>query len=87
VVGDLNATPWSSAFAGLAECGLRRAGSLRPTWPSLGGGWIGIPIDHVLASRHWRVRDAGLGPGLGSDHRPLLARLVLDGAGRRGCTP
>jgi endonuclease/exonuclease/phosphatase (EEP) superfamily protein YafD len=87
IVGDLNATPWSSAFAGLEQRGLQRSGSLRPTWPSIGRGWIGIPIDHVLASRHWRVLEAGLGPDLGSDHRPVLARLLLDSPVQGGCPP
>jgi endonuclease/exonuclease/phosphatase (EEP) superfamily protein YafD len=76
VVGDLNATPWSSAFSGLDDRGLRRAGELRPTWPAWGAGWFGIPIDHVLASERWRVRSAQIGPSIGSDHRPLLVRLA-----------
>ena len=87
VVGDLNATPWSSAFSILSKRGMRRASDLRPTWPSRWGGWFGIPIDHVVASGHWRVLQAGLGPDLGSDHRPLLARLALDDPHAGRCPP
>ena len=87
VVGDLNATAWSSAFAGLAQRGLQRAGDLRPTWPDAGRGWFGIPIDHVLASGHWRMRGSQVGPDLGSDHRPLLARLVPTEADGADCGP
>lgn len=87
VVGDLNATPWSSAFAGLASRGLQHTSNLRPTWPSAGGGWFGIPIDHVLASRHWRVRSSDIGPDLGSDHRPLLTRLVPIDVSDADCRP
>lgn len=76
VVGDLNATPWSSAFSGLARAGLRRAGRLQPTWPSAGRGVLGIPIDHVLASEGWRVRAADVGPDLGSDHLPVQVHLA-----------
>jgi endonuclease/exonuclease/phosphatase (EEP) superfamily protein YafD len=85
VVGDLNATPWSSAFASLEDHGLRRAGPLWPTWPSVGDGWIGIPIDHLLASAHWRVRSAQIGPELGSDHRPIAVRLVAPQIAAVGC--
>lgn len=77
LVGDLNATPWSSAFAGLEAFDLRRTTGLRPTWPAWGHGVFGIPIDHVLASRHWRVLHGEQGPDLGSDHVPLLVRLTL----------
>jgi endonuclease/exonuclease/phosphatase (EEP) superfamily protein YafD len=87
VVGDLNATPWSSAFSILSKRGLRRAGNLRPTWPSRWGGWFGIPIDHVVGSAHWRVREARPGPHLGSDHRPLLARLALAETAAERCLP
>ena len=76
VAGDLNATPWSSAFAGLAERGLRRASGLLPTWPASLRGLLGIPVDHVLVSRHWSVVRSEVGPDLGSDHLPLLVELA-----------
>ncbi len=79
LAGDLNATPWSRAFTGLDALGLRRATGLAPTWPAVAGGWSGIPIDHVLASRHWRRIDSWRGPDLGSDHAPVLARVALTG--------
>lgn len=77
LAGDLNATPWSSAFAGLADRGLRRASGLAPTWPAAAAGLMGIPIDHVLVSRQWRVVASRTGPNLGSDHLPVLATLAL----------
>lgn len=77
LVGDLNATPWSSAFAGLEALGLRRATGLRPTWPAWGQGFAGIPIDHVLASSHWRVKQQHVSNAFGSDHLPVVVQLVL----------
>lgn len=39
---------------------------------------LGLPIDLVVASAaHWRVLRAGVGPDVGSDHRPVLVQLVL----------
>ncbi|MBP6751032.1 MAG: endonuclease/exonuclease/phosphatase family protein, partial [Xanthomonadaceae bacterium] len=72
VAGDLNATPWSTALSVAAEHGLRRATGLRPTWSSR---YVGIPIDHVLGSAHWRRGDSERGPDIGSDHRPVRATL------------
>lgn len=77
LIGDLNATPWSSAFSGLAERGLRRATGLKPSWPAVALGMMGIPIDHVLVTPHWSLVDSRQGPSLGSDHLPALARLTL----------
>ncbi|GAB2893673.1 endonuclease/exonuclease/phosphatase family protein [Uliginosibacterium flavum] len=77
LAGDLNATPWSSAFAGLAGQGLRRASGITPTWPAIGRAFPGIPIDHVLVSSHWAVVSTARGPDLGSDHYPVLVRLAL----------
>ena len=77
LVGDLNATPWSSAFAGLETLGLRRTTGLQPTWPASGQGWLGIPIDHVLATPHWRVKHHHVGKTMGSDHLPVVVQLVL----------
>ena len=77
VAGDLNATPWSIAFNGLDALGLRRATGVAPTWPAALRGVAGIPIDHVLATRHWQRIASARGPDLGSDHFPVLARLQL----------
>ena len=76
LAGDLNATPWSSAFSGLAQLGLRRASGLAATWPAALQGVLGLPIDHVLVTHHWAVVARQVGPELGSDHLPVLVRLV-----------
>lgn len=76
LAGDLNATPWSSAFSGLAQLGLRRASGLAATWPAVLQGVLGLPIDHVLVTQHWAVVARKVGPQLGSDHLPVLVRLV-----------
>jgi endonuclease/exonuclease/phosphatase family metal-dependent hydrolase len=39
---------------------------------------IGLRIDHVLADkRHWHIRACRVGPDLRSQHRPLIADLLL----------
>jgi len=76
LAGDLNAPPWSSAFSGLAQLGLRRASGLAATWPAVLQGVLGLPIDHVLVTPHWAVVARQVGPQLGSDHLPVLVRLV-----------
>ena len=75
LAGDLNASPWSSAFAGLNRTSVRRASGLQPTWPAVGQGWFGIPIDQVLVTTAWRGSKAGASRSLGSDHRALSVRL------------
>lgn len=75
LAGDLNATPWSSALIDAERGGLRRTTSLAPTWPRWGAGVFGIPIDHVLASGHWRGGKATRGPDIGSDHYPVRVEL------------
>jgi endonuclease/exonuclease/phosphatase (EEP) superfamily protein YafD len=78
IAGDFNATPWSSAFTGLKDRGFRRATGLNPTWPSVAYGMIGIPIDHVLLSKHWLLVESEKGPPNGSDHIPALVHIDLD---------
>lgn len=83
LAGDLNATPWSAGFAGPAAMGLRRTTPLlQPSWPQAAQGWMGIPIDHVLVSAHWRVVDSAVGPNVGSDHFPVVTVLQLATPGR-----
>lgn len=75
VVGDLNASPWSRPLRQADDRGLRRATGLAPTWRAQWRLRPGIAIDHVLASDHWRVHRAQVGPDIGSDHRPVRVEL------------
>ncbi len=78
VVGDLNATPWSSSFRALLEHGGLRdsqeAHGLQASWPARLG-TFGLPIDHVLHSPELITVDRELGPSFGSEHRMVHARL------------
>ena len=79
-LGDLNLTPYSPVFAEfLQQAGLRDGmdgRQWRPTW--LAGFWpLALPIDHVLVSPEVCVERAEVGPSIGSDHRPVIARLRL----------
>lgn len=42
--------------------------------------WHGVRIDHILFSDGLRCTDASIGPAVGSDHRPVVAKLVVDRA-------
>lgn len=83
VVGDMNATPWSSALRRVeAATGARRIPGYRVTWrghyPSpLGPIWspIGQPIDHILVPPGIGVADIRTVEIPGSDH--LAVRAVL----------
>lgn len=78
LLGDLNLSPDSPAFSRLLQqAGLRdvmQGRSWHPTW--LAGFWpLALRIDHVLVSAGLCVERATVGPPLGSDHRPVIARL------------
>ncbi len=78
LLGDLNLTPYAPAFARLLErSGLRDAFGdrlWRPTWQA--GFWpVALPIDHVLVPAASCVVRTGIGPSIGSDHRPVLVTL------------
>jgi len=81
VVGDFNATPWSSPFRKLlAAAELRNSQigfGIQPTFPSMSTFLMRVPIDHLVHSPALTVRDRQLGPALGSDHFPLLVDLEL----------
>ena len=76
IAGDFNATPWSSAFRRLNALNLKRI-NLTPTWPNWGYKIIGIPIEHIVASNHWRLISSQVGKAIGSDHFPVIAKLSL----------
>ncbi len=73
VLGDLNLTPWAPAFSRLLEHGnLRDTGPYRgllATWLSRLP-FVGLLIDHVLASPRIGIIANRLGDDVGSDHLP-----------------
>jgi endonuclease/exonuclease/phosphatase (EEP) superfamily protein YafD len=82
LLGDLNATPWSPAYAAfLAASGMRDAADgsrWQPTWSA--GFWpLALRIDHVFVSSGLCTEDTQVGPAVGSDHRPLAAWLRFAG--------
>ncbi|HEX2889663.1 endonuclease/exonuclease/phosphatase family protein [Vineibacter terrae] len=85
LVGDFNATPYSSTFramlaaSGLADSAVavaERPRRPRPTWFSSWPG-VGLPIDNALVSPGVRIVERRVGPGIGSDHRPLVLHVRL----------
>jgi len=77
---DMNVTPTSSAYGDLLDdLGWRdthRITGWDASWPSVGG-WLGLPIDHVLVSDNVAVHTIdAIGAG-GSDHRAMLAELSI----------
>ena len=80
LIGDLNVSMWSFHYELLAErTGLRDARTgfgILPSWP-VQLPFARIPIDHCLVSPGVEVLDIRIGPAIGSDHLPLIARLKV----------
>jgi endonuclease/exonuclease/phosphatase (EEP) superfamily protein YafD len=78
---DLNVTPWTPFFGDLVrDSGLvdaRRGRGIQPTWPTSLPPLGRIPIDHCLVSPDLGVRDFRYGPGIGSDHLPVLLTVAV----------
>ena len=81
LAGDFNAAPWSHAVGRIAAAtdtavarGLRFSFDIgfRGWWPT-----VPVPIDHILLPEGLAPLDVTLGPGPGSDHRSVIARLAL----------
>lgn len=81
IAGDFNAAPWSHAVARMAEASdTEVAGGLRLTFPLRPLPWvpaIDMPIDQILLPAGIVPAAVTVGPGPGSDHRSVVARLVL----------
>jgi endonuclease/exonuclease/phosphatase (EEP) superfamily protein YafD len=80
VAGDFNLTPFSWRFAQLQNAGLGQHATFLATWPANWPGFWPQPLfllDNVLSTRE--IASAGIttGRSLGSDHRPLIADIVL----------
>jgi len=88
VLGDFNAAAPSVALEHMErDFGLERRTILLPTWPSQGiwqrFGLENFPvpsmftgIDHVFAGEAWTTLSVRRGPNTGSDHRPVMVRLM-----------
>lgn len=78
LVGDMNTTPWSRIA--------RQLPGVRAGDPKLESTWltrlplIGLPIDHIRISDSFNLIEYRVGPHIGSDHRPLIAKLHLRGS-------
>jgi len=84
VLGDFN-TPVESAFFREQWSDLADAFSVAGTGLGITkhNGWIGVRIDHVLASDEWHVDRAVVDTGEGlSDHSALIVDLTLRDRGR-----
>lgn len=77
LVGDFNATVWSSAFVQLRALGWVSASPSMGTWPAPAPSPTRIGLDHVLVNKTWSIRSSELGPVLGSDHLPVVVKLEL----------
>ncbi|QDT16099.1 endonuclease/exonuclease/phosphatase family protein [Alienimonas californiensis] len=78
VGGDLNCTPWSPHFADLRTAGGLddpRLGGRGPTSWRAGNPLFALPIDHLLPGGGAGLMRLRAGPDIGSDHRPLSARV------------
>lgn len=84
VVGDMNITPHSFWFKHLIKLGHVHTvqGYIQsPTWrPSRHmPWWAGIRIDHVLGTAgRLHLVYQGAGPDFGSDHRPVITKVVFN---------
>ncbi|WP_299817273.1 endonuclease/exonuclease/phosphatase family protein [uncultured Jannaschia sp.] len=74
VAGDFNQTSWSATVARIAEMtGTRPIPGWRLTY-SGAGGFMQLPIDHVLVPPGWRA-EATVGGRHGSDHSEVMAQI------------
>lgn len=77
VLGDMNATIWSTPLNEFRKIGFKSITSYNPTWPSIFGGNLGIGIDHVLIKDNNVVVDKLIfEQENGSDHLGLYMRIV-----------
>jgi endonuclease/exonuclease/phosphatase (EEP) superfamily protein YafD len=83
IFGDFNLTPWSWQLVRFSMVtGLKRIGTFRNSWPAPGT-VKGFPfsvflIDNAFVTDGISLQDWSPGPRLGSDHRPIIARFMVE---------
>lgn len=84
VTGDLNTSPWARNFreslAFLKDAGAGHG--LATTWPAILPAFLRIPIDHLLHTGHFNAAVYEVLSNMGSDHKPIHARLTRRSATR-----
>ncbi len=80
LIGDLNSTSWSYHFQTFVKnmklIDSRKGFGLQTTWPTMLP-VMAITIDHVLISEDLKILEHKIGPHIGSDHKPVFARIGL----------
>ncbi|WP_339928987.1 endonuclease/exonuclease/phosphatase family protein [uncultured Brevundimonas sp.] len=76
VIGDMNATPWSHRLRVVSKQMVRLTPALGSTWFS-SLPVLGLPIDHAFVTSDLRASTT-VGPGVGSDHLPLIVSIARD---------
>ena len=80
LIGDLNTSPWSPYFRELLkESGLKnsmKGFGFQPSWPG-NKRFMRIPIDHMLHAENITIHNRLIGPGVGSDHLPLIVDFSM----------
>ena len=94
LAGDLNLTMWNDNYRPLVETGglqnARDGHGVGPTWPSILP--IGVPIDHILATRDVALRDFRVlarhrlgSPAHLGGVQPALNAVACHACGRHAC--
>lgn len=80
LIGDLNVSLWSKNYKKFEQrsklVNTRKGFGIQPSWPS-DKLLLQIPIDHCLVSPHFYVSKTESLENIGSDHLPLLIKLML----------
>lgn len=80
-IGDLNNTPWSDRFRQFVKdsnlINSQIGFGWQTTWPANLPPLLRIPIDHCLHSKSLKITERAIGSNIGSDHLPLLVKLLL----------
>ena len=83
IAGDFNAVPWSQTLRQFqAYTRTERVSGLGPSWlhrffPTSVARWVGLPLDHIVASQDIILRGAEMLVPIGSDHLPIRMRFSL----------
>ena len=80
-IGDFNDVAWSDTTRLFKDIGgfldPRRGRGTYATFPA-NMVWLGWPLDHLFVTEEFLFSEMRVGEGVGSDHRPVIARLCLD---------